>query len=89
MRGSTANLIAEAQRRYRVAGMMTTMHSVLGDSYSRRAIVLDCVICKRRRFLSRRLTTLPEELGTIIEERSELREKTTGLQRLRSVGRGV
>ena len=35
------NLIAEAQRRYRVADMLITMHSILRDSNSRRAIALD------------------------------------------------
>lgn len=38
------NLIAEIRRRYRVADMMITMHSILRDTYSFRAIVLDSAI---------------------------------------------
>ena len=39
-----------------------------------------------RRLLSYRLTTLPEELATIIEERSALREAATGLQHCNACG---
>ena len=34
----------EVRRRYRVADMMVTMHSILRDDYGTRAIFLDCVI---------------------------------------------
>ena len=36
--------------------------------------------------MSYRLTTLPEELATIIEERSALREAATGLQDCNACG---
>ena len=38
------SLLAEVQRRYRVADMMITMHSILRDSYKRRSLALDLVI---------------------------------------------
>lgn len=38
------DLIAEIRRRYRVADMMITMHSILRDTYSFRTIVLDSAI---------------------------------------------
>lgn len=34
----------EVRRRYRVADMMVTMHSMLRDDYAKRAVLLDCVI---------------------------------------------
>ena len=34
----------EVRRRYRVADMMVTMHSMLRDDYAKRGILLDCVI---------------------------------------------
>ena len=37
-------MISEVQRRRRIANMMITMHSILKDGYSRRAILLDFVI---------------------------------------------
>ena len=36
--------MAEVQRRYRVADMMITIHSILRDSYKRRSLALDLVI---------------------------------------------
>ena len=36
--------LAELKRRYRVADMMISMHSILRDSYRRRAISLDAVL---------------------------------------------
>lgn len=36
--------VLEIQRRYRVADMMVTMHSVLRDSYAKRALSLDFLI---------------------------------------------
>ena len=39
-----------------------------------------------RRLLSYRLTTLPEELATIIEERSVLREAAAGLRHCNDCG---